>query len=65
MLLRPSLRLASRCQATAAKIFESPQAYQNCVNEIQKEIQGLKDAGTYKNERVIVGRQGKYSLITG
>lgn len=41
----------------------TPGAYANVKNDIVDEIQGLRDNGTIKNERVIVGPQGAHIKV--
>ena len=41
----------------------TPGAYANIKSDIESEIQGLRDNGTIKNERVIVGPQGSHIQV--
>merc|ERR1711879_268954 len=46
-----------------AALFPIPSAYSAVKSEIGAEIQALRDNGTIKNERVIVGKQGSHITV--
>lgn len=43
----------------------SSQAHNNLVGELSQELETIKAAGTYKNERVIEGKQGMEIRVKG
>lgn len=44
-------------------VFAIPSAYGQIRDDINSEIQGLRDNGTIKNERIIVGKQGAHITV--
>lgn len=54
------MKSLSRVFTRSIAVLPAPGAYHGIKQDISDEIQGLRDNGTIKNERVIVGKQGAH-----
>jgi len=65
MISRRIIRNLSKTvnRASVGYALPTPGSYSNIKNDIKAEIQGLRDNGTIKNERVIIGKQGSHITV--